>query len=136
MKVARGFSILELIIVIVVVAIGAVAIGSAFSYISRAQRVSIEVTAATQIAQECAAHVIGLARHPGAYAAVTPVASPSTVCNSLPAIDPSYTRVVNVSTMAAGGALCSAGWACKRVEVLVSRSGRNLVALDFMVVNY
>ena len=136
MKPAHGFSILELIIVIVVVAIGAVAIGSAFSYISRSQRVSIEVTAATQIAQECAAHVIGLARHPGSYAAVAPVASPSTVCNSLPAIDPSYTRVVNVTTMAAGGALCSAGWACKRVEVLVSQGGRDLVALDFMVVNY
>ena len=136
MKPAHGFSILELIIVIVVVAIGAVAIGSAFSYISRSQRVSVEVTAATQIAQECAAHVVGLARHPGSYAAVAPVASPSTVCNSLPAIDPSYTRVVNVSTMAAGGALCGAGWACKRVEVLVSSGGRDLVALDFMVVNY
>jgi hypothetical protein len=80
--------------------------------------------------------VVGLARHPGSYAAVAPIASPSTVCNALPAIDPAFTRVVNVSTMAAGGALCSAGWACKRVEILVTRAGRDLVALDFMLVNY
>jgi prepilin-type N-terminal cleavage/methylation domain-containing protein len=137
MRRGHGFSILELIIVIVVVAIGAVAIGSAFAYISRSQRVSIDVTTATQIAQECAAHVVGLARHPGSYAAVVPVASPSTICNALPApIDPTFQRVVNVSTMATGGTLCSAGWACKRVEVLVSRAGRDLVALDFMVINY
>jgi len=135
MRRAPGFSILELVIVIVVVAIGAVAIGSAFAYISRSQRVSIDITTATQIAQECAAHVVGLARHPGSYAAVTPVTSPSTICDTLPAIDPAFNRVVNVSTTAAG-ALCTAGWACKRVEILVTRAGRDLVALDFMVVNY
>jgi prepilin-type N-terminal cleavage/methylation domain-containing protein len=136
MRQRRGFTLIELVIVIVVVAIATVAIGSAFAYISRSQRLTIDLMAATQIAQECAAHVVGLARHPGSYAAVAPIASPSTVCNALPAIDPAFTRVVNVSTMAAGGALCSAGWACKRVEILVTRAGRDLVALDFMLVNY
>jgi len=136
MRRRAGFTLIELVMVIVVVAIAAVAIGSAFMYISRSQRLNVDLLAATQIAQECAAHVVGLARHPGSYAAVVPVASPSTICNSLPAVDPAFTRVVNVSTMAAGGALCSAGWACKRVEILVTRAGRDLVALDFMVVNY
>jgi prepilin-type N-terminal cleavage/methylation domain-containing protein len=136
MRRRRGFTLIELVIVIVVVAIATVAIGSAFAYISRSQRLTIELMAATQIAQECAGHVVGLARHPGSYASVAPVASPSTVCNTLPAIDPAFARVVNVSTMAAGGALCSAGWACKRVEILVTRAGRDLVALDFMLVDY
>jgi len=135
MRSRHGFTIIELIMVIVVVAIAAVAIGSAFSYISRSQRLTLEVTTATQIAQECAAHVVGLARHPGSYAAV-PAAAPSTLCNTLPAIDPAFTRVLNVTNMAAGGALCSAGWGCKRVEILVSRGASTLVALDFMVVNY
>ena len=60
MKRRGGFSILELIIVIVVVAIGAVAIGSAFTYISRSQRLTVDILTATQLAQECAAHVVGL----------------------------------------------------------------------------
>jgi prepilin-type N-terminal cleavage/methylation domain-containing protein len=136
MKPRTGFSLIELIMVIVVVAIAAVAIGSAFAYISRSQRLNVELQAATQIAQECAAHVTGLGRKPGSYAAVTPVASPSTICNALPAIDPAFTRVVNVTTMAAGGALCGAGWACKRVDIIVTRGGTNLVTLNFMLVNY
>jgi prepilin-type N-terminal cleavage/methylation domain-containing protein len=135
MKRLAGFSILELIIVIVVMAIGAVAIGSAFLYMTRSQRLAGEITTANQIAQECAAHVVGLARHPGTYAAV-PAAAPSGLCNTLPAIEPGFARTLNITTMAAGGALCGGGWACKRVEVLVARGGRDLVALDFMLVNY
>jgi prepilin-type N-terminal cleavage/methylation domain-containing protein len=132
----KGFSIIELIIVIVVVAIAAVAIGSAFAYISRSQRLNVELQTATQIAQECAAHVVGRGRKPGSYAAVAPIASPSTICDGLPAIAAGFTRVVNVTNMAAGGALCGAGWACKRVEVIVTRGAANLVTLNFMLVNY
>lgn len=139
MKRRGGFSIIELIIVIVVVAIAAVAIGSAFTYISRSQRLNIDLLTATQIAQECAAHVIGRGRKPGSYAGVVSVASPSNVCNGLPAIDAAFTRRVNVTTMATGGALCSAGppaWGCKRVQIIVTRAGRDLVTMNFMLVNY
>lgn len=135
MRRRRGFSLIELVIVIVVVAIAAVAIGSAFAYISRSQRLTVDLLTATQIAQECAAHVIGRGRKPGSYAAVL-VASPSTTCDSLPAIDPAFTRVVNITAMAAGGTLCSAGWQCKRVQIQVTRAGRDLVSIDYMMVNY
>jgi hypothetical protein len=68
---------------------------------------------------------------------VAPVASPSTICDALPAIDPAYQRLVNVTNLAAGSALCSAGWQCKGVEILVRRAaGSDLVALNFMLVNY
>jgi hypothetical protein len=79
--------------------------------------------------------VIGRTRKPGTYAAAA-AASPSTFCDGLPPIDPAFTRVLNVTSMAAGGALCGAGWACKRVEVIVTRAGASLVTLDFMLVNY
>lgn len=139
MRARRGFSIIELIIAIVVVAIAAVAIGSAFAYISRSQRLTIDVLTATQIAQECAAHVAGLGRKPGSYAAVVPVATPSSICSTparLPAHDAAFQRVVNIRNMAAGGTLCGAGWQCKHIEILVSRAGRDLVAINFMLVNY
>jgi prepilin-type N-terminal cleavage/methylation domain-containing protein len=133
---APGYSLIELIIVIVVLAVAVVGIGSAFAYLSRSQRLGVELQAATQIAQECAAHVMGRGRKPGSYANVAPVASPSTICNGLPAVPAGYARVVNVTTMPAGGALCSAGWACKHVEILVSTGGATLVALNFMLVSY
>ena len=131
----QGFSLIELIIVIVVVAIAAVAIGSAFAYISRSQALSANLLLASQIAQECADHVVGLGRKPGSYAAVAPVAAPSTICDSLPAVPPGFTRVVNVGVLPAG-VLCAAGWACKRIEIIVTRVGANLVTLNFMLVNY
>lgn len=133
---ARGYSLIELIIVIVVLAIAVVGIGSAFAYLSRSQRLGVELQAATQIAQECAAHVIGRGRKPGSYANVAPVASPSTICNGLPALPAGYARVVNITTMPAGGPLCGTGWACKRVEILVSASGATLATVNFMLVNY
>ena len=135
MRRRHGFSIIELIVVIVVVAIAAVAIGSAFNYISRSQRLAVDLLTGTQIAQECAAHVIGRTRRPGTYAAVA-AASPSTFCDGLSPIGPDFTRVLNVTNMAAGGALCGAGWACKRVEIVVTGGGANLVTLNFMLVNY
>jgi hypothetical protein len=46
-----------------------------------------------------------------------------------------YTRVVNVTNMPTGGALCSAGWACKRVEIVVTK-GSMTTALNFMLVQY
>jgi prepilin-type N-terminal cleavage/methylation domain-containing protein len=134
MKRRHGFSIIELIITIVVVAIAAVAFGSAFSYISRSQRLTVDLLTATQIAQECAAHVIGRNRKPGSYATV-PLAAPSTFCDGLPAIDPAFTRLVNITAVAAG-TLCTAGWTCKQVEVRVTRAGRDLVVLNYMLVNY
>ena len=134
MKSRQGFSLIELIITIVVVAIAAVAIGSAFTYISRSQRLTVDLLAATQIAQECASHVMGRNRKPGSYAAV-PLAAPSTLCDALPPIDPAYTRLVNI-TAAAAGTLCTAGWTCKQVEVRVTGAGRDLVVLNFMLVNY
>lgn len=129
----------ELIIVVLVVAIAAVAIGSAFSYISRSQRLGVDLLTATQIAQECAEHVIGRGRKPGSYAAVVSIGLNSNVCNGLPAIDPAFTRVVNVTVMPTGGTLCSSGppaWGCKHVQIVVTRATRDLVTMNLMLINY
>ncbi len=128
---------IELVIVIVVVAIAAVAIGSAFAYIARAQSLSSDLQRATQIAQECADHIVGRGRKPGTYAQVIPVASPSTICNALPATTAGFTRVVNIRDQAAfgAGALCAAGWTCKHVEIIARRGGA-VVTLNFMLINY
>jgi len=139
-----GFSLIELIIVIVVVAIAAVAIGSAFAYITRSQALSVDLQRATQIAQECADHVIGRGRKPGTYATV-PVALGSTFCNppAIPAITVGFARTLNIrdqATIPAGATLCDStavpAWGCKHVEIIVSRAGTTLVRLNFMLINY
>jgi len=132
----RGFTLIELVITIVVVAIAAVAIGSAFAYMTRSQVLSSDLQRASQIAQECAEHIVGLRRKPGSYAGVVPVALNSTICNGLPAITAGFTRTVDVVDVAgAGASFCAAGWTCRRI-VITAQRGSALVRLNFMLVNY
>jgi prepilin-type N-terminal cleavage/methylation domain-containing protein len=135
---AHGMSMIELIMVIVILGIAAVAIGSAFMHSSRSLRLNEDMQRAWQIAQECADHVLGTARKPGAFTAVS-LAAPSSICSSLPA-DAGFTRVVNVTAAATGSttiALCnSTAWACRRVDIQVSRGAATIAALNFMLIQY
>jgi len=103
----RGFTLIELVIVIVVVAIAAVAIGSAFAALSRSLALNEDLQRASQVARECAEHVLSQARPPRGHFAAVPAAAPSTICDGLAAAG--FNRVVNVTAMAPGGAVCSAG---------------------------
>lgn len=130
----EGFSIIELIMVVVLVAIAAVAIGAAFANMSRSRTLSEDLQRAWQLAQECAEHIVGSARKPGNYAAVP---AGATACDPIAQSAP-YARAVNVvSIVGASGTICTgAGWACKRVTITVTRAGTNLATLEFMLINY
>jgi prepilin-type N-terminal cleavage/methylation domain-containing protein len=128
-----GFSIIELIMVIVVVAIAAVAIGGAFASMSRSLALNEDLQRSSQVAQECAEHILSLARPPRGHYAAVPVAAPSPLCNGMAAAG--FNRVVNVTAMAAAAPLCNAGWNCKRVQISVSK-GSAAVEVNFMIVQY
>ena len=128
-----GFSLIELVMVIVVIAIAAVGIGAAFSRMSGSLALNEDLQRAAQVAQECAEHILARARPPqGHFSAIT-AAAPSAECNAMAA--GGFTRVVNVSNMPTGGALCDAGWNCKRVQVSVSK-GSAVVEVNLMLVQY
>jgi prepilin-type N-terminal cleavage/methylation domain-containing protein len=135
---SKGFTLIELIIAIVVVAIAAVAIGSAFAYMSRSQVLSTDLQRASQIAQECAEHIVGRGRKPNTYGQVAPVALNSTICDTLPAPGGGFARTVNIRDQASAGvtgAVCTAGWSCKHVQVIAGRGSAQLT-VNFMLVNY
>jgi len=125
----RGFSLLELIMAIVVVSIGAVAIGAAFAAMSRSLALNEDLQRASQVAQECAEHILARARPPrGHYSAVA-----STDCDAMAAAG--FNRVVNITAIIAPTPLCDAGWSCKRVQVSVTK-GTAAVEVNFMLVQY
>lgn len=125
----RGFSLLELIMAIVVVSIGAVAIGAAFAAMSRSLALNEDLQRASQVAQECAEHILARARPPrGHYSAVA-----STDCNGMAAAG--FNRVVNITAIIPPTPLCDATWNCKRVQVSVSK-GTAAVEVNFMLVQY
>ena len=130
---SAGFTLIELVIVIVVLTIGVVAIGSAFAYMVRSLTVNEDLQYSWQIAHECAEHVLGQARAPRGHFTAVAAGAGSAICNGMAVAG--YTRVVNVTNMATGGALCSAGWTCKRVEIVVSK-GAMSTSLNFMLVQY
>jgi prepilin-type N-terminal cleavage/methylation domain-containing protein len=130
---SAGFTLIELVIVIVVLAIGVVAIGSAFAYMARSLSVNEDLQYSWQIAHECAEHILGQARAPRGHFTAVAAGAGSAICNGMAVAG--YTRVVNVTNMPTGGALCSAGWACKRVEILVTK-GSMTTSLNFMLVQY
>jgi prepilin-type N-terminal cleavage/methylation domain-containing protein len=135
-----GFSMIELIMVIVVIAIAAVGIGASFAHVSRSLALNEDLQRASQVAQECAEHILSRARPPrGHYAAIVAAPLPppppplSTECNGLSA--PGFNRQVYVTAMAAAGPLCGAGWGCKRVQVMVTK-GSAVVDVNFMIIQY
>jgi prepilin-type N-terminal cleavage/methylation domain-containing protein len=132
---SRGFTLIELIIAIVVVAIAAVAIGSAFAYMSRSQVLGTDLQRASQIAQECAEHIVGRGRKPNSYAQVAPVSVGSTICDALPAPGGGFTRTVDIRDTGITGAVCTAGWNCKHVQVTAAR-GTAQVTVNLMLINY
>lgn len=147
-----GFSLIELVMVVVTVAIAAVAIGSAFAYMARSQSLGQDLQRAWQIAQECAAHIVGAARKPGHFNAVPAdtVSFDSTACDVIAQSAPyvrrvSVTDIVSAEVDVPGVAptLCTGPlvdidrtWSCKRVRISVDRGGPNLATLNFMLFYY
>jgi prepilin-type N-terminal cleavage/methylation domain-containing protein len=128
-----GFSLVELILVIIIIAIAAVAIGSGFARVSSSLALNENVQRTSQVAHECAEHVLSSLRPPRGHYDAVAVGANSTVCNGLAVAG--FNRVVNVNDMAPGGALCAAGWNCKWVEISATK-GTATANVNFMVVRY
>lgn len=128
----RGFTLLELVVVIVVVSIGAVVLLELFTGVAESLGANEDIQAATQLAQECGEHVVAVRRDPKTgFAAVT-----AAVCDVLPAPPPGFTRQVEVSDLTDSPpcTVTTAG-TCKRVVVSVDK-GATGAALTLMVVAY
>ena len=130
---SAGFSLIELVIVIVILAIGVVILDSAFPYMVRSLTPNEDLQYSSQIAHECAEHVLGQARAPRGHFSAVAAGAGSAICNGMAVAG--YTRVVNVTNMPTGGALCSPGWACKWVQIVVTK-GSMSTSLNFMLVQY
>jgi prepilin-type N-terminal cleavage/methylation domain-containing protein len=127
-----GFSIVELVMVVVIIAIAAVAIGSGFASVSRSLALNEDVQRTAQVAHECAEHILSRARPPRGHYAAIALAAPSAECNGMAV--PGFNRLVNVNPGAVG-ALCTAGWNCKWVEIRVTK-GSAVANVNFMIIQY
>lgn len=136
----RGFTLIEMIMVMMVLSIAAVSVLEAFSGNGRGLLLADNNHVAQNLAQECAEY-IARSKQDGAitYGAIT-----ATVCDApLPdvngfslTVDP---RDVTSATCPGGAnclALCPSGALCKDTTIAVTKSGSILATAKILFVNY
>jgi prepilin-type N-terminal cleavage/methylation domain-containing protein len=128
MPVSRGFSLIELVAVIVVVSIAVALYAPAFVELPRGLNVDENAQTASQLAQACGEHVLALRRGSGGYAAV---AVGSSYCTGLPTVT-GYT--VADATVPYVGTACPA--TCKQTTVTVTYGTATPAQTTLMLVNY
>ena len=126
----QGFTLLELVMVIMLVAVASIPILGQFSQASSILLTGEIIQTAAQLAQERAEGILADRRTAG-FAAV-----PSGTANDvLGGTYSSYSRTVTV-TSPPGGSGCAAGATCKEVVVSVDHSGRTRAEITTMLVSY
>lgn len=125
---ARGFTLIEAVLVIVILSIASVAVLNQFSQAARAWFVDEDLQTATQLAQERAEGILATRRN-GTYAGVAVGVANDTLTGTYA----TYARTVTVTAHA--GAPCPAV-NCKQVVVAVSRAGSPLAAVTFLLADY
>ena len=126
----HGFTLLELVMVIMLVAIASIPILGQFSQAASSLVTDEIIQTAAQLAQERAEGLLADRRVSG-YAAVPT----GTVNDVLTGAYSSYSRSVTVTSPPAGGG-CAGGASCKGVVVSVDHSGRTRAEIAFVLVSY
>ncbi len=125
-----GFTLIELIMVIIIVALASVPILGQFTQVAGSALVDEEIQTAAQLAQERAEQILALRRDQG-YAAV----ATGTTTDVLTGNYSAYSRIVTMTQPPAGGG-CAPGATCKGVVVSVNRGIGNRAGIAFVLVNY
>jgi len=129
MHAARGYSLIELIVIIVVVGIAGAFFVTLFVQMPRSLSVDENAQTGAQLAQACSEHILAMRRGSIGYA---PIASGS--CAGLPVLA-GYT-VSDVVDSTYAGAACPLAGACKLVTVNVNLGAVNVAQTTFLLVNY
>jgi prepilin-type N-terminal cleavage/methylation domain-containing protein len=130
MREQQGFTLLELVMVIMLVALASIPILGQFSQAAGTLLTDEIIQTAAQLAQERAEGLLADRRNTG-YAAVPT----GTVNDVLGGAYSSYNRTVTVTSPPVGSG-CAAGATCKEVVVKVDHSGRTRAAVTLMLVSY
>jgi len=127
---AHGFSLVELVIVIIVISIAAVPLLGLFRGVGDSLLSNDDLQVAQQTAQACGEHVLGLRRrNPSTgYASIT-----STSCNILP-VPAGFTRPPLTITNPTANP-CPTGASCKSVYIAVTK-GTLIADITLLLTNY
>jgi len=128
--VTRGFSLLELVIIIVILGIAAVAILSMFGQAAHSLAINENIQTAAQAGQSCSEHILATKRrYTFGFSLID-----SAICDALPT-PPGLTRSVTVTDPYTGSA-CPGGTACMEVHIVISQAAKTLVDISLLLARY
>ncbi len=130
-KCSSGFTLLELIAVIVILAIAAVPISGLFTKASLSLLENRSVQTATQLAQEQAELIFGRRRTQG-FASILTGTYPEVLTGNYTG----FNRTTTISQPVASPAGCPTGALCDLVTVSVDKGASPLSEITFVLVNY
>ena len=122
-----GFTLIEMIFVIVALGIIMTAVITLQGHVVWGQAENNEYQTGVQLLQECAEQVLAVRRKQG-YSAVN-----TTTCNGLGAFS-GFTPSIAVSTPASP--VCPTGTTCQLMAITVTKTGTTLGPVNLMLVNY
>ena len=140
---SRGFTLVELVVIIVLLSVAGTAILAMFGQVGRSLVTNQDTQTGTQAAQACAEQILAF-RHsplPGYGYANVAVGANTGACNSVFAAAGGVTTAPTVSVVShSSGTLpaCPSATAadCKLVTITVLSSGAQAANLSLMLVNY
>ena len=121
-----GFSLIELVVVIVLLGIAAVVLLQQFSQAAGSLARNEQIQTAAQLAQGCAEHLLAVRRGQDYPTAI------ATDCASLPGIAGYTTSVAPLGSPAA----CPLGASCEELQVTVNHGADMRAQLSLMLVEY
>lgn len=126
MRRLHGFTLIEMVMIILVVSVGMLALANLFGGNSRTLVINESVQKVAQYAQACAERILEV-RRDNTFSA----ASSTTICAEMPG-SPS---VSGTSVTGTSSSACPNGFACRNVTVTV-RSGSVSSVITLMLVDY
>lgn len=131
MRRTRGFSLIELIMIIVLLSIGLVGLMAMFGRSVGSIDDNVDIQSGAQLVQQCAEQVLGTRR----YSASSYALVDATICDGLPAGGYSY-GVSLVPLAGAAGTACPAGTSCNEVRITVSGLTGTVTRGSVLIVDY
>lgn len=133
LRLARGFSLVELVIAIVVLSIATGVVVSMQGGIFRGQTDNLDMMVGAQLMQDCADRVLTKRRRgTNGYASVVN----SSTCDGMTGLGGFSAPNVSVTDVIGSGGLCPTGAQCKQVAISVSKTGVSLGPVSLQLVNY
>jgi prepilin-type N-terminal cleavage/methylation domain-containing protein len=126
----QGFTLIELVAVIIIIAVAAVPLFGLFSQAGRSLLADETIQTATQLAQARAEHLMAVRRNRGYGDAEVSTNLSETLTGNYAG----YTRVTSIAPYV--GAACPGGTVCKQVNVRVDEGGEARAEVIFVLVNY